>query len=99
MKGEDEEILIALQAGPSEAFAEIYEHYSNHLHHFFWRGLHRDSELSRDFVQDLFLKVIEKPEAFDPRKKFKTWIFSVANNMLINEYKRNAVRHNNKELL
>ena len=39
-----------------------------------------------------FLKIIEKPEVFDPKRKFKTWVFSVANNMLINEYKRRSVR-------
>lgn len=94
MKANDEDIMIELQAGSSQAFSKIYDRYANRLHHFFWRGLNKDAELSSDLVHDLFLKIIEKPEVFDPKRKFKTWVFSVANNMLINEYKRRSVRSN-----
>src|SRR5690554_8091816 len=45
-------------------------------------------------MHDLFAKLIDRPELFDPNRSFKTWVYSVANNMCINEYKKMAVRSN-----
>ena len=52
----------------------------------------KDREKAEDFVHDLFTKLIKNPDSFDTSRSFKTWIFSVANNMTINEYKKQAVR-------
>ena len=39
-----------------------------------------------------FLKIVEKPHLFDTQKRFSTWVFTVANNMCKNEYRRLQVR-------
>jgi len=54
--------------------------------------LGQDRDKAEDFTQDLFTKLIEKPQLFDTTKKFGTWIFSIACNMCKNEYRRLAVR-------
>jgi RNA polymerase sigma-70 factor (ECF subfamily) len=54
----------------------------------------KDKEKAEDFVHDLFAKIINKPESFDVDRTFKTWIYSVANNMVKNEYKKQEVRKN-----
>ena len=59
---------------------------------FFINKLWKDREKSEDFVHDIFAKIIKKPESFDPSRKFKTWLYSVANNMCKNEYKKQEVR-------
>ena len=56
--------------------------------------LAQDKELAKDFVQEIFIKIINKPHLFDPKMKFSTWIFSIANNMCKNEYRRQDVRKN-----
>ncbi len=90
----DEDLLIALSKGDKRAFNEIYERYAVPLMGFFMRKLWNDREKSEDFVHDFFAKIIRKPESFDPTRSFKTWLYSVANNMCKNEYKRQEVRKN-----
>jgi RNA polymerase sigma-70 factor (ECF subfamily) len=88
----DEELMIAISNGDKRAFDELYERYSKPLFGYFMRMLWRDREKSEDFVHDLFAKIVHKPEYFDTSRSFKTWVYSVANNMCKNEYKKAEVR-------
>lgn len=38
------------------------------------------------------MKLIEKPESYNPAFSFSTWIYSIANNMCKNEYRRRVIR-------
>lgn len=90
----DEDLMIAIGKGDQRAFDEIYHRYSGPLLGYFIRMLWKDREKAEDFVHDIFSKIVRKPELFDPTRKFKTWVFSVANNMCKNEYKKQEVRKN-----
>lgn len=90
----DESLMISIAKGDKRAFNELYERYSAPLMGYFMRMLWKDREKAEDFVHDLFAKIIRKPELFDPGRKFKTWVYSVANNMCKNEYKKQEVRKN-----
>lgn len=81
--------MLFIVKGKEEAFNEIYKRYSNKMLFFFYSKLNRNQEKSNDFLQDLFLKIIENPQQFDTSKKFSTWIYTVANNMCKNEYRKN----------
>ena len=78
--------------GDRSAFGEVYDRYSDALLRYFYRMLWQDRELSEDKVQDLFVKIIRKPEQYDPGRSFRAWLYSVAANMCKNEYKRAEVR-------
>tara|TARA_B100000508_G_scaffold132802_1_gene122056 strand:+ start:6682 stop:7272 length:591 start_codon:yes stop_codon:yes gene_type:complete len=93
-KQDDEQLMRMVAKGDQRAFDEIYGRYAAKLAYYFTSKLKHDKEKGEDFVHDLFAKLIDRPELFDPSKKFKTWIYSVANNMCINEYKKMAVRSN-----
>ncbi|HRP54200.1 MAG TPA: RNA polymerase sigma factor [Fluviicola sp.] len=90
----DEQLVIALAGGDKRAFDCLYDRYSRILASYFMRMLWRDREKSEDFVHDFFTKLIHKPELFDTTRSFKTWMFSVANNMCKNEYKKQEIRKN-----
>jgi len=90
----DEELMDLLSKGNDLAFSELYNRYAKLMLNYFYRMLWKDREKSEDFVQDIFAKIIQKPEYFDTSRNFKTWIYSVANNMCKNEYKKQAVRSN-----
>lgn len=90
----DEQLVIAMAGGDQRAFDHLYERFASPLLSYFMRMLWRDREKSEDFVHDFFTKLIHKPELFDTTRSFKTWMFSVANNMCKNEYKRKEVRKN-----
>ena len=84
--------------GEIKAFELIYDRYSNKLLNFFHRMLWKDKEKAEDFMQELFTKIIEKPNQYDSERPFKTWIYSIANNMCKNEYKKQEVRGEYKTL-
>ncbi|SFT54683.1 RNA polymerase sigma-70 factor, ECF subfamily [Lishizhenia tianjinensis] len=90
----DEELVVWMAKGKKLAFDHLYERYAAAMHYFFQQKLKKDKEKAEDFVHDLFAKLIQKPESFDSSRIFKTWLYSVANNMVKNEYKKMQVRSN-----
>ena len=88
----DEELMIEVIKGNDRAFSEIYDRYSKMMLNYFYKMLWQDREKAEDFMQELFTKIIHKPELFNVTKSFKTWIFSVAHNMCKNEYRKQEVR-------
>lgn len=95
----DEKLMEQIQQGNLPAFDELYDRYSGRLLHYFFKMLGQNEEKAQDFLQDLFLKVVEKPHLFNPKRKFSTWIYSVANNMCKNEYRRLKVRYNGSQYI
>lgn len=93
-KQTDETLMEAITVGDTSAFDELYQRYSSRMLHYFYRMLGQNEEKAQDFLQDLFLKIVEKPHLFNPKRRFATWIFSVAANMCKNEYRRLKVRVN-----
>jgi RNA polymerase sigma-70 factor (ECF subfamily) len=88
----DEKLIVAITNGDSSAFNELYKRYNERLLYYFYRMLWNDKEIAQDFMQDLFMKIIDKPHLFDVERKFSTWIFSIAHNMCKNEYRNRVVR-------
>ena len=84
----DEELMQRVHEGNERALEEIYYRYSPLLLKYFHRMLWREEQKAQDFLHDLFLKIIEHPHRFNPESKFSTWIYSVANNMCKNEYRK-----------
>lgn len=83
--------------GREKAFAEIYSRYGKKMLLFFYQRLYKDKEKAEDFLQDLFLKIIENPKALNTDRKFSTWIYAVAYNQCKNEYRKNASARINKD--
>jgi RNA polymerase sigma-70 factor, ECF subfamily len=81
-----------IRKGEERAFTELYKRYSKLILRYFHRMLWKDEQKAQDFLHDLFVKIIERPEAFDNSRKFSTWIYSVAHNMCKNEYRKHAFR-------
>ena len=90
----DEELMSLYCTGDGRAFEQIYDRYEKFIVNFFSRKLWNDREKAEDFAHELFTKIIDRPQLFDLTRNFKTWLFSVANNMCKNEYKKQEIRKN-----
>lgn len=88
----DSELMQQIVSGDQAAFGELYLRYKNRMYYYFYRMLGNSPELANDFLQELFMKLIEKPERYNQAYPFSTWLYSVANNMCKNEYRRREVR-------
>jgi RNA polymerase sigma-70 factor (ECF subfamily) len=88
----DERLMELIVRGDERAFGALYDRYRRKLLTYFHRMLWQDRERAQDFLQELFTKVAQRPESYDPSRPFSTWLYSVANNMCKNEYRREEVR-------
>jgi RNA polymerase sigma-70 factor (ECF subfamily) len=88
----DEDLMKLVCQGDRNAFQQVYTRYGKKLLSFMYRMLNRDREKAEDFLQDIFMKIIERPEQFDSTKKFSTWVYTVATNLCRNEIRNNATR-------
>ncbi|MBK9017555.1 MAG: RNA polymerase sigma factor [Saprospiraceae bacterium] len=87
----DEQLMRRLANDGCElSFGELYDRYSERMHRYFYRMLGRDTHRADDFTQELFMKVVEKTTLFDPERRFSTWLYTVAGNMVKNEYRRQS---------
>ena len=73
----DEHLMTAVHGGDTGAFNELYQRYYKRLMYYFYRMLGNSNEKAQDFVQDIFIKIIERAFLFNPSRRFSTWIFSV----------------------
>lgn len=89
----DEHLMQLLTQGKRKAFDELYHRYAKKMHFFFFKMLNGDRDKADDFVQDLFLKVFEKPHLFRIEMRFSTWLYSIAGNSCKNEYRRLSIRN------
>jgi RNA polymerase sigma factor (sigma-70 family) len=88
----DEDLMDLIVQRDQKAFEILYDRYAKLMYNYFHRMLWKDKEKSRDFTQELFMKIVHKPHLYDPARPFKTWIYSVAHNMCKNEYAKAEVR-------
>ncbi len=88
----DEQLMRHVQQGEAWALDALYHRYARRLLTFLYRMLGRDRDTAQDLLQDVFLKLIEKPHLFRSGYRFSTWIFTIAHNRCKNEYRRKATR-------
>lgn len=81
----DEDLLFEISLGNKKAFAEITERHAKR----FFRVAYRivlNKEDAEEIVQEVFIKLWQKPEIWDPTKgaKFTTWFYKVITNQALN---------------
>lgn len=75
----DEELLTAHLAGQAGAFDVLVARYVDALYGFFQRFV-GNAAAADDLVQETFLQVHLSARSFDPQRKFKPWLFTIAAN-------------------
>ncbi len=83
----DEALMEGYQAGDEKAFNALFARYENRLYNFFLRRF-GDANTADDLYQTTWLKVHRNRNRFDPTKSFRVWLFTIAYNLLKDEYKR-----------
>ena len=84
---ETEKHLERLRYGSYNDFKIIYNKYAGSLYGFVF-GLTRSHGLSKDIVQETFIKVWTYRENIDPAKSFKSWLFKISHHLIIDEFRK-----------
>src|SRR5262245_5594819 len=75
----DEQLLADYRAGDKQSFATLVSRYQRELFHFLVRFL-GDRAAAEDVFQETFLQIHQSVEQFDPSRRFRPWLFTIAAN-------------------
>ena len=93
-----ENILIQrCQNGDCDAFAPLLNIYREQLFTYLVRRC-GDTELAEDMFQETTIKMWKNIKKYREKKKFGSWLFSIAHNISVDEYRKikSRSRFNNK---
>jgi RNA polymerase sigma-70 factor (ECF subfamily) len=75
----DEQLVREHVAGAPDAFEVLVRRYAEDLFSFFHRFV-GNAAAADDLVQETFLQVHMAAEAFDPKRRFKPWLYTIGAN-------------------
>src|SRR5580698_9711732 len=77
----DEELMTAFSRGTSDAFTELFARYKQPIFGFYWRRV-ADRGQAEELTQETFIAVIRAAPRYEPRAKFRTYLYAIALNIL-----------------
>lgn len=84
----DEDLMLAYaQKNDQQAFALLYTRHKSSLYRYCVRMVGNEA-LGAELFQDAWSKVIKARERYKPSAKFKTYLFHVAHNLIIDHWRK-----------
>lgn len=85
----EQELLSQLKQGVVGAFEQLYNHYKHPLATSLVKLLRNDM-LAQDALQDLFMRVWNNRAHIDPTMPFRSYLYRIAQNLVIDYYRKIA---------
>ncbi len=85
----DEDLMVQLQAGQEDALSALMNRWRAPLYSFLNR---RVGDAADDVFQESWIRVVRARDRFDPKRKFSTWLFQIANNLCRDRWRRLSSR-------
>ena len=83
----DVKLMLDFQSGETCAFESLMEKYYRRILNFIYRYLN-NREVAEDLTQEVFMKVYHARHSYQPKAQFRTWIYTIAKNLSLNEFKK-----------
>ena len=87
----DEALMQSFARGNLNAFEQLYDRHETGVWRFVFRSV-QNNAVTDDLVQDLWFSVTRTAASYEPTAKFKTWLFTMARNRVI-DHIRTAKNH------
>ena len=87
--------MLMVKSGDVKMLGLLYERYKTWLFNFFYQ-MNKDTDLSEDLVQNVFVRLLKYKHTYTEDSKFVTWIFQIARNESHDHYRKNK-KHNKSE--
>jgi RNA polymerase sigma-70 factor, ECF subfamily len=88
---DDAQLMLAYARGEMRAFETLYSRHRAALYRYLMRQSH-DEEIANDLFQEVWSRVIVNRARYEPRAKFRTFLFTLAHNCFIDHCRRAKVR-------
>jgi len=85
----DDELAREARDGSRRSFEELARRYKRRLFVYLRPRLGSDED-AEDMVQDTFLKLYRNVGGYDPAYRFSTWLYTSANRLAIDSFRKNA---------
>ncbi len=88
---EDAQLMLAYARGEMRAFEVLYSRHRGALYRYLVRQS-RDGEVANDLFQEVWSRVVTNRSRYEPRAKFRTFLFTLAHNCFIDHCRRMRAR-------
>jgi len=88
---EDAQLMLAYARGEMRAFETLYARHRGALYRYLMRQA-RDGEVANDLFQEVWSRVVVNRSRYEPRAKFRTFLFTLAHNCFIDHCRRVKAR-------
>jgi RNA polymerase sigma-70 factor (ECF subfamily) len=88
----DEALMLAYGKGQASAFDSLYQKHKQLVFRFFFKqGL--SLAIAEELCHDTWLKLINAREKYQPQALFRTYLFTIARNTLLDHYKKKSTQN------
>ena len=81
----DEALMQQFARGQERAFEHLYDRQEKGVWRFVFRSV-QNQAVADDLVQELWFAVARTAASYEPTAKFKTWLFTMARNRVIDRH-------------
>lgn len=85
----DEDLMKKVALGNNQALGLLFDRYHKELYNFFVKTT-GNREASSDLTQTVFYRILKYKKSFKESQNFRTWMYQIARNARIDEYRRNV---------
>ncbi len=82
--------MLAFAQGDAGAFDRLYARHKGPVFRFIARSL-PDRARAEEIFQEVWMKAVEARARYEPRARFTTWLFAIAHNRLVDEWRRKGL--------
>lgn len=83
----DAALMVRFRRGDESAFDALVEKFKTPVFNFVRRQI-SDADEAEDIAQNVFVQIFKSADRYEPSAKFTTWLFTIARNLCLNEFRR-----------
>lgn len=93
----DDSLMMGFVQGDADAFEMLYRRYEAALYGFCLRYL-GDPDGAADAFQETFVRVIDARDDYQPRGRFRSWLFTIARRVCVDHFRATSDRRASRVL-
>ncbi|MBI4028572.1 MAG: sigma-70 family RNA polymerase sigma factor [Verrucomicrobia bacterium] len=83
----DAALMLRYRDGDESAFDALVEKFKSPVFNYVCRQVNNMDD-AEDIAQNVFVQVYKSAERYEPTARFTTWLFTIARNLCLNEFRR-----------
>ena len=91
LRTSDEELMMRCRSGDTAAFELIVMRFKDQIINYICRSV-GDYHQAEDLAQETFIRIYKNADSYEPRSKFKNWLYLIATNLCRNEIRDRSRR-------